>query len=155
MPEAPDESGRFPLRRARPTVTPGPDEGTSGQVRIVRAPGFVLTCRTVDDSARVTVAGELTMVTALLLDQEMAHLYGPADEDRDLRDLLVDLVDVTFLDVMGLASLRRLHERAVRRGPVRLGLPASARPRRLLSLAVDYGWISAMFLPGSDFGPVL
>jgi ABC-type transporter Mla MlaB component len=150
MPDAPDESGRFPLRRTRPATAPG---GTTQKVRIVRAPGFVLTSRAGRDVAHLTVSGELTMVTATLLDAELAHLYGPDDGTPDLQDLLVDLTDVTFLDVMGLASLRRVQERAVRQGRVRLGLPASTRPRRLLTLAVDSGWIPDVFLPGSPFGP--
>lgn len=151
MPDTPDESGRFPLRRTRPATAP---RGTTSKVRIVQAPGFVLTSRAGPDTARLTVAGELTMVTAQLLDAEMAHLYGPDDGTPDLRDLVVDLTGVTFLDVMGLASLRRMHERAVREGRMRLGLPGSSRPHRLLTLAVDYGWIPAVFLPASPFGPV-
>ena len=121
--------------------------------QVVRAPGFVLTSRAARDAADITVAGELSMVTAGLLDAEMVRLYGQDPDRPATRDLVLDLTDVTFLDVMGLASLRRVQERALGHGRMRLGLPASGGPRRLLALAVELGWISSMFYPGGDFHP--
>jgi anti-anti-sigma factor len=126
-----------------------PVEAAQQPVRSVWAPGFVLTSQAARDTAEITVAGELTMVSAVLLDAEMAHLYGP----ETARDLVLDLTDVTFLDVMGLASLRRVHERALQHGRLRIGLPASGGPRRLLALAVEHGWISSVFDPGGHFIP--
>ena len=145
MPNCPDQSGYNPSPGPRPAM-PGEDPARQRQVDNWRALGFALTFRAMLDSARLTVAGELTMVSAPLLDDAVTEIYRP---DRDVAapsQLVLDLTDVTFLDVMGVAALRRGHDRAVPR--LRLGLPASAGPRRLLAVTVELGWMPPAFLPG-------
>lgn len=118
--------------------------------RYVRTAGFVLTTR-IDhgaghDADRIEIAGELTAATAGLLDAETVRVCGsPAGPGFDL---VLDLTEVTFLDVMGVAALRRTHLRAVLQGALRIGLPVTAEPGRLLELAVDNGWLPPVFHPG-------
>jgi STAS domain len=119
--------------------------GTPRPARSVRAPGFVLTSRAERGVDRIGVAGDLTMATAALLDAEVIGLYG--SRGRTAPDLVLDLTDVTFLDVMGVAALRRIHEQALRQGGIRLGLPIAEGPRRLIALALDRGWLPSAFHP--------
>ena len=132
---------------------PGPPSPSPASHREARTLGFVLTARDGPDTTRVTIAGELTMVSAVLLDAEAAQLYGPDPAAQPVRHLLLDLTDVTFLDVMGVAALRRVYERAAQQGGVRLGLPASTGPRRLLAVAVGFDWLPLVFLPCDVVAP--
>jgi hypothetical protein len=119
---------------------------SQGGPRYVRTTGFVLTARVDGDADRIEIAGELTAVSAGLLDAETVRVCrSPAGPDLDL---VLDLTQVTFLDVMGVAALRRTHYRAALRGRLRIGLPIAAEPGRLLDLAVDNGWLPPAFHPG-------
>lgn len=136
MPDAPDRSGRPAYPRTGSTPRPP---------RCVRAAGFVLVSRCVRGADRVELGGELTMATAGLLDAELVVLAAaPAAQD-----LVLDLTDVTFLDVMGVPSLRRADDLARSRGGMRLGLPVADEPRRLLALATDRGWLPPEFRPAT------
>jgi anti-sigma B factor antagonist len=135
MSDAVDPSGRGPHRRTRPTTE-------AGVVRRIHATGFVLTYRSIGDTDRISVAGELNATTAGLLDAETAEGCRPGAE------LVLDLTAVTFLDVMGVAALRRAHYRAALQGGLRLGLPVAGEPGRLLALGVDHGWLPPTFRPG-------
>jgi anti-anti-sigma regulatory factor len=136
MPDAVDQPGGSPDRRTRPTAKVG------GDVRHVHATGFKLTYRSVRDTDRISIVGELNATTAKLLDAETAGGCRPG------ADLVLDLTGVTFLDVMGVAALRRVHYRAVLQGGLRLGLPIAGGPSRMLALATDHEWLPPTFRPG-------
>jgi hypothetical protein len=93
------------------------------------------------------MTGEFSMVTTGLLDSAVATVYRRRIPGRPARGLVLDLTEVTFLDVMGVRSLQRAYERADRSGGVRVGLPVGAGPRRLIEIAVDHGWLSSAFCP--------
>jgi hypothetical protein len=140
MPDLPDRSDRL----QSPLSRPAPEPGVPSSARRVQAPGFLLTCRAVRGGDRIGIAGELTMATAGLLEAEVARLYGRGTG----RALVLDLTGVTFLDVMGVASLRRIHEQSLGRGGIRLGLPVAENPRWLIALALDRGWLPSAFRSG-------
>jgi hypothetical protein len=142
VPDPPGDAGRVP---ERPPVT-APIPVPARPARSVRAAGLVLTSEVVRGTDRVGLAGELTAATAPLLDAETVEVCRVAD--GPVPDLLLDLTDVTYLDVMGVAALRRAHYRAVLVRGLRVGLPVSPRPGRMLALAVDRGWLSPLFRPG-------
>jgi len=83
----------------------------------------------------VDVVGEVDTVTAPLLQL----CLDSQTRRRDVRELVVDLEQVTVLDAHGVAVLVRAHRRCVRRG-VRLLLRCAGRrrvldPRQLTELA--------------------
>lgn len=137
MPDASDRSGRQPRTR--------PADRTPRPPRCARVPGFVLISRSVRGVDRVELAGELTMATAGLLDTELLLLQ----HGRAASDLVLDLTDITVLDVMGVQSLRRAEEVARSRCGVRLGLPVAQLPRQLLGLATEHGWLPPAFRPAT------
>jgi STAS domain len=152
MSDAPDQPGRVPYRRTPPTTqaaqTPAAQTPPARRpTRYVRTTGFVLISEAVRDADRISIAGELTVGTAALLDAETVDLCR--DPGRGAVDLVLDLTEVTFLDVMGVAALRRVHYRVLLRGELRLGLPVAAGPRRLLALAFDHGWLPLEFCPST------
>lgn len=122
----------------------------SHRPRYVRTAGFVLTAR-IDRHAdrwadRIEIAGELTAATAGLLDAETLRVCrSPAGSELDV---VLDLTQVGFLDVMGVAALRRTHYRVALQGGLRIGLPIAAEPGRLLELAVGSAWLPPVFHPG-------
>jgi hypothetical protein len=136
MSDAAGEPGPLPYRPLRTTANEG---GTS---RYVHATGFVLAYRSLVGAARISVAGELTAATAGLLDAETVEACRTGGE------LVLDLTELTFLDVMGVAALRRAHYRAAMLGGLRLGLPVAGGPNRMLAMAIDYGWLPPTFRPG-------
>ncbi len=69
----------------------------------------------------VTAAGEIDSTSAPLLRQHLEALL-----DGDIRELTVDLGQVSFLDSAGLCVLATAHRRAVRQG-VRMRVLASSR----------------------------
>jgi anti-sigma B factor antagonist len=72
-------------------------------------------------SATVRAAGEIDSTTAPLLNQHLTALL-----DADVRELTVDLGEVTFLDSAGLCVLATAHRRAGRQD-VRLRVLATSR----------------------------
>ena len=72
-------------------------------------------------SATVRAAGEIDSTTAPLLNQHLSTLL-----DTDVRELVVDLGRVTFLDSAGLCVLATAHRRAGRQD-VRLRVLATSR----------------------------
>jgi ABC-type transporter Mla MlaB component len=124
---------------------PRPTADADGAPRLVRASAFVLMSQPVRDAHRIAIAGELAVETAALLDAETVSVCGQR-EGTGL-DLLLDLTEVTFLDMMGVAALRRVHYRALLQGRLRLGLPVAAGPSRLLDIAVEQGWLPPVFGP--------
>jgi len=72
-------------------------------------------------SATVRAAGEIDSTTAPLLSQHLTALL-----DADVRELTVDLGEVTFLDSAGLCVLATAHRRAGRQN-VRLRVLATSR----------------------------
>lgn len=129
-----------------PPVPTQPATPSNRGPRQVRSAGLVLTVRAAAGVDRIDVAGELSVETAALLDAETVEVC-PLPADSRL-DLVLDLTEITFLDVAGVAGLRRAHYRAVLRGGVRLGLPVASGPSRLIDLAVGQGWLPPAFRPG-------
>ena len=72
-------------------------------------------------SVVLTAAGEIDSTTAPLVRQQL-----DAALDGDVRELTVDLVQVTFLDSAGLCVLANAHRRAVRQD-ARMRVLASSR----------------------------
>ncbi len=72
-------------------------------------------------AACVSAAGEVDSTSAPVLRQELDDLL-----DGDVRELTVDLGQVTFLDSAGLCVLAAAHRRAVRQG-VTMRVLASSR----------------------------
>ena len=62
------------------------------------------------DVAALRLAGELDMGATFSLEPELDRLLG----DEDVRRLVVDLRDVTFVDSTGLRLILDLHQRAER-----------------------------------------
>jgi hypothetical protein len=143
MPDGGDQPGQVPDRRDR-TPQPG-GSGTPQPSRCVRAAGFVLRSQAVRDGDRISVAGELTVHTAVLLDVETVDLCRL--RSRASLDLVLDLTEVTFVDAMGVEVLRRVHHRTLPPGGLRLGLPVATVPGRLLALAIDFGLLPPVFRP--------
>lgn len=133
-------------------VPPGPTHPASSSGRVprqVRSAGLVLTIRAAAGVDRIDVAGELSVETAALLDAESVEVCRSPPARLDL---VLDLTGITFLDVAGVAGLRRAHCRAVLVGGVRLGLPVASGPSRLMDLAVGQGWLPPAFRPGVPVG---
>jgi anti-sigma B factor antagonist len=83
-------------------------------------------------SAVVCAAGEIDSTTAPLLSQHVTALL-----DDDVRELTVDLRQVTFLDSAGLCVLATTHRRAARedvRMRVLAGSRAVVRPLQITGL---------------------
>jgi anti-sigma B factor antagonist len=76
---------------------------------------------TTDTTARVRAAGEVDSTSAVQLHAEL-----DAQLDAGVRELVVDLDGVTFLDSAGLCTLAAIHRRAVAEG-VALRVLASHR----------------------------
>jgi anti-sigma B factor antagonist len=75
-----------------------------------------------DSAACVMAAGEIDSTSAPVLRQKLDALL----ENGDVRELTVDLGQVTFLDSAGLCVLAATHRRAVRQD-VRMRVLASSR----------------------------
>jgi anti-sigma B factor antagonist len=85
-----------------------------------------------DSSAAVRAAGEIDSTTAPLLSQHLTELL-----DAEVREIVVDLRGVTFLDSAGLCVLATMHRRAVRqdvRTRVLAGSRAVVRPLQITGL---------------------
>jgi anti-sigma B factor antagonist len=95
-------------------VTAAPFSSTSDIVRFAVS--------STDAGVRITAVGEVDSSSAPLLRTELET----ALDGGDLRELVVDLVGVTFLDSAGLSVLAGAHRRAVA-GNVRLRVLASSR----------------------------
>jgi anti-anti-sigma factor len=102
---------------------------------------------------RVTARGELDLVTVPVLDLAVREIYWLASGPRPGRFLL-DLGGVTFLDVCGVRALGRI-DRLVRDDGSRLDItgPTACGPRRLLALAVDFGWLPCEFATSKSTDP--
>ena len=83
------------------------------------------------DVAALRLAGELDMGATFSLEPELDRLLG----DEDVRRLVVDLRDVTFVDSTGLRLILDLHQRAEREDRA-LSLVRGAPPvQRVFTLA--------------------
>lgn len=134
----------------RPTLTGRTRSSMTPQwwsVRRTRAPGLVVASSQVRGSHLVDVDGQLNLATVGLLDAAMARIYPTRRWRRAANDLVLDLTDVTFLDVIGVGALRRAHDLARARGKLRIGTPAHPGTRRLLLAAVEHGWLDQVFRP--------
>lgn len=94
---------------------------------------------TTPDGAGVTVVGELDLAGAPLLAAEVNSVCCAA-ADGDVREFLLDLEGVTFLDSAGLRAADRAEVAAAARGwRVRVLVPAGSEPRCLITLATCHG----------------
>jgi ABC-type transporter Mla MlaB component len=144
MPDGPDQPGHVPNRRDLPM--PHADlASTPRPPSCVRLAGFVMTSQAERDTDRISVAGELAGGTALLLEVETIEVCRA--RSRTTIDLVLDLTEVTVLDMSGVATLRRVHDRASLQGGLRLGLPVATGPSQLLALAVASGVLPPVFGP--------
>jgi anti-anti-sigma factor len=98
-----------------------------------------------DGLLRVTARGELDLVTVPMLDLAVREVYWRTSPPWPGRFLL-DLTGVTFLDVSGVRTLERI-DKVVRDHGSRLDVtgPTACGPVRLLTLAVDFGWLPCVF----------
>lgn len=77
----------------------------------------------------LTLAGELSLAEAQVLEQKLGEVLASADST-----IIVDLTDVAFIDSTGLSVLVRAHQQASEAG-VQLGVVnPRAQAKRLLSL---------------------
>ena len=112
-------------------------------------PPLYLLSTVADGRRRVAVGGELDLATTPLLDAAVAEALrvGSAVPPAPSRFLL-DLADVSFLDVSAVAALDRIEELVRRRGEkLSVVAPVAAGPRRLLLFAVVAEWLSPAFKP--------
>jgi ABC-type transporter Mla MlaB component len=97
----------------------------------------------------VTLAGELDLATAPLLAAETADAgtsWGPRQPKAGGCAFTLDLARLTFVDVSGMRALERVQRQVDACGEaLRVVLPQAPGPRRLLSFAVEGGWLSAAF----------
>jgi anti-sigma B factor antagonist len=81
------------------------------------------------ESQRVVVLGEVDLASANQFEQEIVSLL-----DGGNGRLVLDLSQLTFMDVAGIRALVRCHQRAVKLGTNLQLIPGSSEPRRILEL---------------------
>jgi hypothetical protein len=148
MPDASHQPDHVPSWRGPPAAhaagaadSPNTDRPAS----CIRLAGFLLTSWSEGGMERISIAGELAGTTALLLEVETLELCRL--RGGTTIDLVLDLTEVTFLDATGVTTLRRVSDRALLQGRLRLGLPVADRPSRMLALAVNVGLLPPVFGP--------
>ncbi len=111
----------------------------------------------VGDMLGVVVRGELDLETAPLVTSVAADVawttpVAAADVASGKGvQFLLDLKDVTFVDVSGLHALKAVHVQVAGRGEqLRVNPPAATNARRLLTLAVSWGWLPPVFAQTQD-----
>jgi hypothetical protein len=140
--------GRRDRRRAPPRAAALAGAESPRSVERLSAPGLAVAYSAGFGSHRIDVDGELTLVTARLLDTAAAAVYGTASPGRAEPGLVIlDLGGVVRLDVLGVAALHRVHTRLRGRARLRVGPPEHPDPRRMLGFAVDHGWLAPVFTP--------
>jgi anti-sigma B factor antagonist len=70
--------------------------------------GFTVVARHDGDALEVALAGELDMAAAFRLEPELDRLLAPGE----VRRLVLDLAELTFIDSAGLGALLAIHDRA-------------------------------------------
>jgi anti-sigma B factor antagonist len=120
--------------------TPIPDKSASGRGIRARARSdqyarptvqshFRVEVRNADDSAVISVSGELDLASSPALEEELERVAK-----SDAQVVVVDLRNLEFMDSTGLSVLVRAHQRAEENGR-RLGLVnGSQQVQRLLTL---------------------
>lgn len=101
-----------------------------------------------ETAACVTAAGEVDSTSAPVLRQQLETLL-----DGDVRELTVDLGQVTFLDSAGLCVLAAAHRRAVRQDVTMRVLASSRAVIRPLQITGLWELLHAERVDGA--GPVL
>lgn len=144
-------------RHGRDTEGPPADASAGGQPRADRYRRLPQPLQVAPIAAGATpgvaVRGELDLEAAARLLTDVMELWRAARADRRADEAFVlDLSEVTFLDVAGLDALTGVYAGMVGRGcRVRVTPPATGGPRRLLLLAASRGWIAVAFDPdGAD-----
>ena len=120
--------------RERSSGMPHPSTAAGGDGAEAPAPIFSVTGWSSSHLAGVTATGELDLWTAPWLDAEMAAVCG--GDSSEVRDFLLDLGGVTFLDSAGLRAANRAERAGRNRGwRVRVTAPTAPAPRHLMILA--------------------
>lgn len=98
-------------------------------------PAFSATGWTSLHQAGVTVSGELDLASAPVLDREVEAVCRPGISE-EVREFLLDLGGVTFMDSVGLRAAERAQLAARNRGwRVQVMPPSAPGPRHLMILA--------------------
>ena len=93
--------------------------------------GFAVVARQDREFLEVVLAGELDMPATFKLESELEHLLAP----RDVRRLVLDLADLTFIDSAGLGALLAIRDRAQGLGIEFLLINPSEPVQRILDLS--------------------
>jgi hypothetical protein len=140
---------RPPLDRSDPVSLEAPRT-----ISELRGPGMVVASSVGYGIHCIDLDGRLHLATAGLLDTAVATVYAPDPSGRAEPDLVIlDLADVTFLDAVGVAALRRAHDHVRGRAEVRIDLPGHRAPRSMLEVATDHGWLAPAFRPDREPAP--
>ena len=99
--------------------------------RNIVPPGFEAVARHETGSLDVALAGELDMTAAFKLESALEDLL-PAD---DVRRLVLDLADLTFIDSAGLGALLAIRDRTQDLGIEMVLRNVSTPVRRILDLS--------------------
>jgi anti-sigma B factor antagonist len=106
-----------------------PDGEPSAPIRAPTAPEFRLTVRPDGERARVIPVGELDLMTAGALENEVSGLL-----ERGLAHVVVDLRGLSFLDSTGIRALLTCHGRAQRQNASLSIILGDHRTRRPLEI---------------------
>ena len=110
-------SGGRAARAAFGPLEEPPAQRTSSQPRLIDLGGFTLSSAREDDVHTVSLFGELDIVTAEGVDEELARV-----EETDAPEIVIDLAGLTVLDSSGVRLLLNAQARAQRFGSERLKL---------------------------------
>lgn len=110
-----------------------------GRVDSLPPVDFTATGWTTPDLVGVTAVGELDVATASMLTTEVDNICR-AGAAAEVREFLLDLRGVTFLDSTGLRAADRAKQSATNWGwRVSVTQPIARGPRQLMILALRYG----------------
>ena len=107
-------------------------------------PPLGLTTSSLIDGECVSVIGELDMGTVPRLRDAVARAFWRVEETRGggPARLVLDLREVTFLDVRAVHALTEIRSRTERRAwRLHIVLPIAQGPLRMLAVAAEHGWI--------------
>ena len=99
--------------------------------RNIVLPGFEAVTRHTGESLDVALAGELDMTAAFKLESALEDLLAA----HDVRRLVLDLADLTFIDSAGLGALLAIRDRTQGLGIEMVLANVSGPARRILGLS--------------------
>lgn len=141
-------AGRLLQRRDRHPARPPLGAEAPRTISELRSPGMVVVSSVGYGIHCIDLNGKLHLGTAGLLDTAAAAVHQPDPGGRSEPDLIIlDLADVTFIDAVGVAALRRAHDQIRGRAEVRIDHPGHPGPRSMLEVATEHGWLAPAFRP--------